>query len=294
MKICVIGGSNIDLVAEPYNALKINDSNPGSISKNAGGVGRNIAENLGRLGLKPSLITLLGKGEDGVFIKTVTEQAKVDVYPIYKDEQPTYLAILDETKDMHIAISSMDVMDTLTVEDFKPYEQHLTASDWLVIDTNLSPPILDYLFEFDKPIFVDAISTQKAKKLSPYLDRIHTLKLNQYEAHALTSSHDADKSINQLLQKGVKQVYITAGKDGVYYNQGKNIQHQTVKPIKAVNATGAGDAFCAGLLYGISNHKPPLYYAVAASSITLNSIDAVSKALTEETLLKKVEEQEND
>jgi pseudouridine kinase len=50
LKIGIIGGINIDIEGAPFKKLKYQDSNPGKIRLSYGGVGRNIAENLARLG----------------------------------------------------------------------------------------------------------------------------------------------------------------------------------------------------------------------------------------------------
>ena len=62
--ITVIGGANIDISAKYNSAVTATgDSNQGQIFTSAGGVARNIAENLARLGSAVQLIT--GLGDDG-------------------------------------------------------------------------------------------------------------------------------------------------------------------------------------------------------------------------------------
>ena len=63
--IVVIGGTNHDIFAYAHHAVKLNDSNPGYLKDSFGGVGRNIAENLARLALNPTFITVIGKDDIG-------------------------------------------------------------------------------------------------------------------------------------------------------------------------------------------------------------------------------------
>ncbi len=56
----VIGGANIDFVGIPDNKLIWHDKNPGKIKMSLGGVGRNIAENLAKLGVHTKLLALVG------------------------------------------------------------------------------------------------------------------------------------------------------------------------------------------------------------------------------------------
>jgi len=292
MKVCVIGGSNLDMVAESYEALTFHDSNPGKLSKSLGGVGRNVAENLGLLNVDVSLITVLGNNPDGAMIQSETEKRHVKVHPILKESQPTYLAVLDDQKDMHVAISSMDAMDEVDVHEIEAFHKVYETADLVMIDTNFSELILDYCFNtIDKPIYVDAISTSKVHKISPHLNKIYTLKLNQMEAKALTGTSDIIQSIQILLEKGVTNIYITVGSEGVYYgNHLEGINHVGTEHVDVVNATGAGDAFLAGLIYGAVHHLDALRVAMNMAKITLESIESVSKQLTEEKLLKLMEE----
>ncbi|MEA4820923.1 MAG: PfkB family carbohydrate kinase, partial [Erysipelotrichales bacterium] len=59
MSIYVIGGANIDIQGTPFEKLKYKDSNPGIISYSFGGVARNVAENLARLGDNVNFISVL-------------------------------------------------------------------------------------------------------------------------------------------------------------------------------------------------------------------------------------------
>ena len=59
-RCAVVGAANIDIGGFPLGRLSLRDSNPGRITLSAGGVGRNIACNLARLGVETRLIAALG------------------------------------------------------------------------------------------------------------------------------------------------------------------------------------------------------------------------------------------
>ena len=63
--VVVVGGANMDICASPANALTMHDSNPGSVVTSPGGVARNIAENLARLGVDARLIAAVGADYHG-------------------------------------------------------------------------------------------------------------------------------------------------------------------------------------------------------------------------------------
>ena len=64
-RVCVIGGANVDIHGAAYQPLRLRDSNPGSVHVSPGGVARNVAENLSRLGLDCRLVTAVGKDPNG-------------------------------------------------------------------------------------------------------------------------------------------------------------------------------------------------------------------------------------
>lgn len=71
--VVVIGGTNIDLQGFPRKKLIMKDSNIGSVKISLGGVGRNIAENLTRLGFYTKLISIIG---DDVYGNLIMEKSR--------------------------------------------------------------------------------------------------------------------------------------------------------------------------------------------------------------------------
>ena len=78
--ICVVGGANVDIFLSPYKKLKLRDSNPGQLRISCGGVGRNIAENLARLGNDVKLLTVLGNDGNAELIKSNAKQCGIDLW----------------------------------------------------------------------------------------------------------------------------------------------------------------------------------------------------------------------
>ena len=66
--VAIVGGANVDIGGIPTSLLRSRDSNPGSITTTCGGVARNVAEDLARLGVDSRLITLLGNDQYGEMI----------------------------------------------------------------------------------------------------------------------------------------------------------------------------------------------------------------------------------
>lgn len=258
--VTVIGGANMDIQGFPYEKLKYRDSNPGTIKVSPGGVGRNIAENLTRLGVSVKLITALGKDMYGNKLMEEAKKAGFDMLDsliLEGESTSSYISILDEEGDMALAISHMDVLEKITIDFIKSKNNIIDNSTLLIIDTNIPKDVIEYIAITykDKPMFLDTVSTTKAKKVKDIIGYFHTIKPNRLEAEILSGIEIKDeknliKASEYFLAKGVKRVYITLGSQGVFYNDGKNIGHLKGPEVEVVNTTGAGDAFVAALIYG--------------------------------------------
>lgn len=92
-------------------------------------------------------------------------------------------------------------------------------------------------------------------KLEPMISKAFVLMPNQAELKLLTKMNDYEKGAEVLLEKGVRVVAVKLGSKGCYVTDGK--EKHLIEPFKVrvVDTTGAGDAFCAGFLYGLLHGK---------------------------------------
>ncbi|MEM2970953.1 MAG: carbohydrate kinase family protein [Candidatus Bathyarchaeia archaeon] len=93
------------------------------------------------------------------------------------------------------------------------------------------------------------------KPLEPIIKRTYVLMPNQHELKLLTGSADYKKGVKVLLEKGVEIVAVKLGGKGCYVSNGKESYHIEAFKVEIVDTTGAGDAFCAGFLYGLLKGK---------------------------------------
>jgi pseudouridine kinase len=293
--VVVIGGANIDIHGRSLKALRRKDSNPGTVHTSAGGVARNIAENLARLGLDCRLISAIGSDHHGQMLLQLSRDAGIDmqhVHEIVSAPTSTYLSILDDAGDMQVAIADMSIIDQLDAVRLRPQQAMLQQSSLMILDCNLGDSALAWLSNTfaDKTIFADTVSTTKATRIRPYLHSIHTLKTTATEAEALTgldarTQPQLRKLARHLHAEGVKRVFITRGGRGVFYSTGD--KHGAQKPNRSnqeiKNAGGAGDAFLAGLAYTWLEDWPidqSVRFALAAADITLSHDATSSPALS--------------
>ena len=296
--ILVIGGSNIDIQGFPKEKLIQRDSNIGTVKMSLGGVGRNIAENCARLGVPTRLMSVIG---DDPYGQKILKEAQAiglnmqDTVVLSGESTSTYLSILDETHDMAMAINHMDSIEKLTVEHIRAKRSIIEHAQLVVLDTNLSQAVLDHLLtQYPKTkFFVDTVSTKKALKIKDHLKNIHTLKPNRMEAEVLTGSSEKTPLLELGSQLKCKRSFISLGSQGVQVFEGKTHLHFPTKPIEVVNATGAGDAFMAGLVYAYLKGydiKETCLTAMAASRLALSHPDTINPNLNEQSLHETLKE----
>lgn len=293
--IVVIGGANIDIHGRPASELRMHDSNPGTVRSSPGGVGRNIAENLARLGADCRLVTVIGDDQHGELLLKHGRDAGIDmryVTQIDSRETSAYVSVLDPAGDMHVAVSDMRIIDELGPAQLQAHEAMLDQAAIIVIDTNLNDGTLAYVAATfsDRPIFADTVSTTKAMRIEPHLHAVHTLKPSLLEAEALAGfKARTDKQLPKLAEwfheRRVVRLFITLGERGVFYSTGEaqGIEAPGTGAKAMSNAGGAGDAFMAGLAYAWLhqwNLDKTLDFSLAAAQVTLADTETSSRGLS--------------
>jgi pseudouridine kinase len=185
---------------------------------------------------------------------------------------------------MDVAIAHMDILKNIDIEYIKNNEYIIKNSEYCIVDTNL-PEILEYVVtNYNVPFILDAVSVAKAEKVKELIGYFHTIKPNKHEAEVLAgmeikNDEDLKKAGKYFTDKGVKNVFITLGEDGVYYKTPKKEGFIVPPKIEMVNATGAGDAFVAGITYSMFKGKSlleGLRFAMGASIMAITSEDTIN------------------
>lgn len=296
----VIGGANVDIIGYGTKKLIKNESNNGHILESTGGVGRNIADNMSRLGINTSFITALGSDNRADFILEDLKKLKINVDGVYiidGERTSVYLALLDENRDMLYAINDMDVILKLTPNLLQKKIGIVQNASLCVLDTNLSKQTIDFLLNEDGVnYFVDSVSVNKSEKIKDVLDRIYFLKANKYEAEFLGDTKITDLESaricgRNLINKGLKSLVITLGEEGsIYFDKNGEFFIYSEK-ISVKNASGAGDAFMAGYIYGYlqdMNIEDRMKFATCASRVALMSEKTISDKFNVNEILKEM------
>lgn len=296
--LVVVGGANLDLKARTIAAHRPATSNPGMLTMSPGGVGRNIAENLARLGSPVALVAALGDDAFGATLREATAAAGVDVDHVVVVDQPTgtYLAVLDDAGDLVTGVADMAATDGLTPAVLAAAEPLLTRADAVVLDGNLPVAVLAWVLDLlagtGVPVTIDPVSVAKASRLAPLLDParpVATITPNTDELAALVGAPvdlaRLAEAVAVLHARGVALVWVRLGREGSWLcPAGEPPRHVPAIPSHAVDVTGAGDSLTAGFVHALRRGDDPLAaarFAAATAALTVAVPQTVRPDLTE-------------
>lgn len=296
--VVVVGGSNIDITGFTKKPLVKEDSNPGSIRISSGGVGRNIAASIAMLGVKTRLVSAVGDDLFGRRIIEDCQRAGVDTSLVKVDNaipSSIYLSILNHLGDMEVAVSDMDIANRIDIETLQQLHTLFMNAAVIVVDTNLPNDSIRYLTErYQGKLFLDTVSTAKTRKVADLFQAFSFIKPNRKEAEILIGQpietlKEAREAVAVFLERGVEKVVVSMGQQGVVYGNREGIDHFRLEEVSSVNATGAGDAFMAAMVYGhlrrMDLHEM-VRLASAASYLTLQNENTLNPELSIENLKK--------
>ena len=303
--VVCIGTSNVDVQGFVESSVMMQDKNPGgTIEVWVGGVARNVAENLARLGLSVKMLTAVG---DDIFADKIirdSSNAGIDMSHaliLQNCRSGVYISITDADGDLAVGLTDMNITDRMTIDYFASKRAVLEGASIFVLSPEI-PEIIDYLSLHyrQKPMFVDVTSKGYVAGLRPYLSAIHTVKANLPETEELAdipieTEEDIDRAADIMIDQGVQRMVITLGKDGVFYkdSDGVTLRKRTKEVTQVVNATGAGDALLAGVVYGFVNEldlDSTLSFAMSAAILTLNHKNTINQALSSKMVTQFMKE----
>ena len=301
--ILVLGASIVDIFGFCGRSYAQRDSIPGHVKVSFGGVCRNIAENLARVGVKTEFISILGDDENG---KAILEHSRRLGYnmenSVFLEGQstPTYMAILNQNGEMESAVVDMDSLNKMTPSFIDEKREVFENSEYVVVGAD-GPELLEYIlkkYEGKCKFILDPVSAKKAEEIRHLIKYFHTIKPNRFETDALCgfkieSDEDLRKAGRFFIEQGVKNVFISLDSDGIYYitSEGEEGTLACCEAINVKNVTGAGDSFVAGIGYGYMNNlsiKDTLKYAVAMSIITITHEETINPKMSHEAVIEEI------
>jgi pseudouridine kinase len=300
-RVLVIGAAGLDVVGRLEAELQPGTSNPARIRSSYGGVARNVAENLARLGQAVSLISVVGQDHAGDELLAHTQGAGVDVSPVLRtDRFPTgfYLGVLDGRGHLAFAVDDMRLMSELSGEYLEGRADLFKSASLLFVDANLPEKALRTALKLAGrakiPVCADPTSSALAGRLSKHLSRFYLITPNGNEAGILTGltfepseRRAALEAARALVEQGVQVALITLAELGVVYATSETTGHIPAIRTRISDPTGAGDALTAAILFALLNDielDDAIRLGVSAASLTLRYSGTVCPDLSLEKL----------
>ncbi|RWR26882.1 kinase [Sinirhodobacter populi] len=259
--ILCIGSVLWDIIGRAPQHMLIGADVPGRITRVPGGVAMNIAMTFARFGLRPGVLTAVGRDPQGVELIAAAERMGVDCAHAYlSDDLPTdrYMAV-EGANGLIAAIADAHSLEAAGDKILRPLADGRLGSvhhPWagpVALDGNLTTALLADIAL--SPLFARArlcvapASPGKAERLVPLLAHPGaTLYLNLEEAGILCQSPfaTARDAAAGLLARGAARVLVTDGgraaADGL---AGGDILCEAPPPVMVTRVTGAGDTFMA-------------------------------------------------
>ena len=299
-----VGSCNVDIYCRSDLPIRTGYDHPAAISTTIGGVTHNIIENLRHLGVDVRFIFALA---DDFYGRAITEHCRnesidmTDACWIKGGSSGVFMQVLDDDNDMYMAMTDLSAVNHISVEFLKTRKHLLSSARLIVCDPGLSREALEYLCLCNDNVFIDPTSEALAQKIRDISGRFRFIKPNRKELAVLTdmevnTREQIIQAAERLIARGTGEVCVSLGKDGcLYMDESGNIAERKLRPAeRIVNASGAGDSFMAGFIYGRINDWPVtecLDYGLAAGSLALKCESAVDPELSIAQIEKLLKEE---
>ncbi|GAB4530765.1 MAG: PfkB family carbohydrate kinase [Anaerolineae bacterium] len=294
--ILVVGAAGLDTKGRSQGQLQAGTSNPGNIRISVGGVARNVAENLARLGEHAILLSVVGADRSGQRVRTQAAEAGVDVsYLIESPDHHTgaYMALYDQMGELVISIDDMAALSAITPAVIYNRRSLIRDAAMVVIDANLSPATIRTLIrqaaKYGVPVSADPTSASLANRLAPHLAELFMVTPDLPEAEVLcgrplrNTRNQGIAAAKQLVAMGVQVAIVTLAELGVCYATPDVSGHIPAVRTEVVDRTGAGDALTAGVVFGLLNDFPideAVRLGASAAALTLQCYESVCPLLS--------------
>lgn len=263
-----------------------------------GGVARNVAENLARLGTRTHLIAAVGRDPLGDNLLAQTSASGVRLEYVQRSDRPTgtYTAILDSDGELIVAVADMTVVDDLRPEHVNQARDVIATAGLLVLDGNLAPATLEHALDLAATaqvrVILEPVSVPKARLITPSMTSerpLYAATPNRDELAALTglptrTERQLRLAADSLHSRGVQHVWVRLGAEGSLLSSasGDAIQIPAI-PTTVEDVTGAGDSSLAAFCHALIQDSDPVEaarFGHAAASLTIASPHTVRPDLT--------------
>ncbi|MDO6731577.1 PfkB family carbohydrate kinase [Marinovum sp. 2_MG-2023] len=281
VNVLCIGSVLWDVIGRSASVMRVGSDVPGRISQIPGGVALNIAMTLARFGMRPALLSAVGRDVLGDVLIAECGDLGLDCQWIYRsDDLPTdrYMAV-EGANGLIAAIADAHSLEAADDKILRPLVDGRLGSaaapysGLIALDGNLTEHLLGKISR--DPVFAAAdlrvapASPGKAERLMPFVTRPGAvLYVNREEAGILcqTEFGDAESAAAGLVARGAKRALVTDGGGPCADIDAQGAFTHRPPQVLVTRVTGAGDTFMAAHM--------------AAEASGLSRADALDRALT--------------
>ena len=229
-----------------------------------GGSAANTMVGLARLGCKVGFIGKVGPDKEGETQLSGFKKEGVDTNGVTRAQygkSGSVMGFVDKKGARALYINS-GVNDTITLDEVNT--DYVSQARFL----HLTSFVGEKSFQTQKNLLANLPQTVKVSfdpgalyarkglgQLEPIVKKAYVVMPNRGELELMTGYTEYVKGADALIAKGVKMVAVKLGSEGSYVTNGRERFHIDAFNVKVVDTTGAGDAFCAGFLYGLVNNR---------------------------------------
>lgn len=270
MGIVVIGAVFVDIKGYPEDVFIPAGRNVGRVEQVHGGVGRNIAEDIANVELRPTFVSLVDEGGIGADVvrKLSAHKVNTDYIRTVRDGMGTWLAVFENDGDVAASISKRpDLMPIADILD-EHGDEIFANADSVIVELDMDKEIIKQVFrlakKYEKKVYAAVANISIAVERRDFLQSVDCFVCNQQEVGILFSDDYSDLDASQLEQilrekvvrARIPAMIVTMGDKGaVYADMREGSGFCPARRVKVKDTTGAGDAFCAGVAIGLTYGK---------------------------------------
>ncbi len=270
MAIVVIGTVFVDIKGFPDDVYNPTGRNAGRVETVHGGVGRNVAEDIANVELRPRFVSMVDDTASGTEVLDKLRRHKVDVnYVLARpDGMGIWLAVFDNTGDLAGSISKRPDMSPLAELLDERGDEIFADADSIVLEVDLDHDIvkkvLAYAQKYGKKVFGVVSNMIIASQRRDLLQHVDCFVCNLQEAGilfvddftGLEPEALAEEIYGRIVKANYPSMVVTMGSRGaVWAAMDGDRGYYPPETVKVRDTTGAGDAFCAGVAIGCTYGK---------------------------------------
>ena len=231
-----------------------------------GGKGCNQAIAIARLGGNTNFISKIGKDAYGELALKTLEKNKISTENIIQDgNQQTGVAgiLVDQNTGKNAINVIVGAPSSLKISEIEKQINLIKRSKIFLTQLEVPKDVTLHCLKTAKENgCITILNPAPASEISKeFYNNIDFFTPNETEAEfytgiKITSEKEAKQAADKLLNLGIKKVIITLGEKGLFYSDGKEEIYLKASAVKAIDTTGAGDAFNGGLAFSLLKEKP--------------------------------------